>query len=79
MLPVPSHVVLHHLSTSAIRNGVLAVGNTTRYKKKVRHLIPKYLMCISRPLFIVHHDDLLQADVMVRAAESHKITVSVQG
>jgi hypothetical protein len=51
MLPVPSHVVLHHLSTSAIRNGVLAVGNTTRYKKKVRHLIPKYLMCISRPPF----------------------------
>jgi hypothetical protein len=35
VLPVPSHVVLHHLSTSAIRNGVLAVGNTTRYHKKV--------------------------------------------
>ncbi|KAH9985058.1 hypothetical protein BJV74DRAFT_580890 [Russula compacta] len=39
VLPVPSHVVLHHLSTSAIRNGVLAVGNTTRYRKKVRHLV----------------------------------------
>ncbi len=38
VLPVPSHVVLHHLSTSAIRNGVLAVGNTTRYKKKVGYL-----------------------------------------
>ena len=36
VLPVPSHVVLHHLSTSAIRNGVLAVANTTRYRKKVR-------------------------------------------
>jgi hypothetical protein len=35
VLPVPSHVVLHHLSTSAIRDGVLAVGNTTRYRKKV--------------------------------------------
>lgn len=34
VLPVPSHVVLHHLCTSAIRNGVLAVGNTTRYRKK---------------------------------------------
>ncbi|GBE85126.1 carbohydrate-binding module family 48 protein [Sparassis crispa] len=34
VLPVPSHVVLHHLSTSAIRNGVLAIANTTRYKKK---------------------------------------------
>lgn len=51
VLPVPSHVVLHHLSTSAIRNGVLAVGNTTRYKKKVRHLISKYLMCVLRPFF----------------------------
>jgi len=36
VLPVPSHVVLQHLSTSAIRNGVLAVGNTTRYRKKVK-------------------------------------------
>ncbi|KAF4577270.1 hypothetical protein EYR40_009362 [Pleurotus pulmonarius] len=34
VLPVPSHVVLQHLSTSAIRNGVLAVGCTTRYRKK---------------------------------------------
>jgi hypothetical protein len=39
VLPVPNHVVLHHLSTSAIRNGVLAVGNTTRYRKKVCVLI----------------------------------------
>ncbi|KAI0074049.1 hypothetical protein K474DRAFT_1665873 [Panus rudis PR-1116 ss-1] len=35
VLPVPNHVVLHHLSTSAIRNGVLAVANTTRYRKKM--------------------------------------------
>ncbi|KAL5501478.1 GAL83 [Sanghuangporus vaninii] len=34
VLPVPSHVVLHHLGTSAIRNGVLAVADTVRYKKK---------------------------------------------
>jgi len=34
VLPVPSHVVLHHLGTSAIRNGVLAVADTIRYKKK---------------------------------------------
>ena len=39
VLPVPSHVVLHHLCTSAIKNGVLAVANTTRYKKKVRSSI----------------------------------------
>lgn len=36
VLPVPSHVVLHHLGTSAIKNGVLAVSDTTRYNKKVR-------------------------------------------
>ena len=39
VLPVPSHVVLHHLSTSAIKNGVLAVGNTIRYRKKVSGFI----------------------------------------
>ncbi|KZT73946.1 carbohydrate-binding module family 48 protein [Daedalea quercina L-15889] len=39
VLPVPSHVVLHHLSTSAIRNGVLAVANTTRYRKKYSQYI----------------------------------------
>ena len=40
VLPVPNHVVLHHLSTSAIRNGVLAVANTTRYRKKVSSFLP---------------------------------------
>ncbi|KAL0578703.1 galactose metabolism-related protein [Marasmius crinis-equi] len=34
VLPVPSHVVIHHLCTSAIKNGVLGVGGTTRYKQK---------------------------------------------
>lgn len=34
ILPVPSHVVLNHLSTSSIRNGVLAVSDTVRYKNK---------------------------------------------
>jgi hypothetical protein len=38
VLPVPSHVVLHHLCTSAIKNQVLAVANTTRYRKKVGFL-----------------------------------------
>lgn len=42
VLPVPSHVVLNHLSTSSIRNvegkgrnGVIAVGSTVRYREKV--------------------------------------------
>jgi hypothetical protein len=34
VLPVPSHVVLGHLGTSAIRDGVLAVGDTVRYRQK---------------------------------------------
>lgn len=34
VLPLPSHSVVNHLATSAIRNGVLAVATTTRYKAK---------------------------------------------
>jgi 5'-AMP-activated protein kinase beta subunit, interaction domain len=37
VLPLPSHSVVNHLATSAIRNGVLAVATTTRYKAKVGH------------------------------------------
>jgi len=47
VLPVPSHVVLHHLCTSAIKNGVLAVANTTRYRKKVG---VRYSTCFFFPL-----------------------------
>jgi 5'-AMP-activated protein kinase beta subunit, interaction domain len=35
VLPAPNHVVLNHLTASAIKSGVLAVGTTTRYKRKV--------------------------------------------
>lgn len=34
VLPNPNHVVLNHLSASSIRNNVLAVSATTRYRKK---------------------------------------------
>ncbi|KAJ4481558.1 5'-AMP-activated protein kinase beta subunit, interation domain-containing protein [Lentinula edodes] len=34
VLPVPSHVVLHHVCTSTIKEGVLAVASTVRYRKK---------------------------------------------
>ncbi|KAF9048327.1 hypothetical protein BDZ89DRAFT_1057898 [Hymenopellis radicata] len=34
ILPVPSHVILNHLSTGSIRNRVLAVAETVRYKNK---------------------------------------------
>ena len=64
VLPVPSHVVLHHLSTSAIRNGVLAVANTTRYRKKVGGLLCRAdLRSLTRLILPVHHDDLLQTDM----------------
>ncbi|THU98594.1 hypothetical protein K435DRAFT_526435 [Dendrothele bispora CBS 962.96] len=44
VLPVPSHVVLHHLCTSAIRNGVLAVGETVRYRQKVGRFV--FFLCV---------------------------------
>ncbi|KAJ3985883.1 5'-AMP-activated protein kinase beta subunit, interation domain-containing protein [Lentinula detonsa] len=34
VLPVPSHVVLHHVCTSTIKEGVLAVASTVRFRKK---------------------------------------------
>lgn len=37
VLATPNHVVLNHLATSSIKNHVLAVSATTRYKKKVIH------------------------------------------
>lgn len=35
VLAMPNHTVLNHLATTNIRQGVLAVSATTRYKKKV--------------------------------------------
>ncbi|KAL2915345.1 galactose metabolism-related protein [Polyrhizophydium stewartii] len=35
ILPVPTHVTLNHLYACSIRDGVMAIGCTTRYKKKV--------------------------------------------
>jgi len=34
VLTMPNHTVLNHLATSSIKNNVLAVSVTTRYKKK---------------------------------------------
>jgi hypothetical protein len=36
VLTQPNHTVLNHLATSSIKNNVLAVSATTRYKSKVR-------------------------------------------
>lgn len=35
VLGIPNHVVLNHLATSSIKQQVLAVSATTRYRKKV--------------------------------------------
>jgi len=35
VLPIPNHVVLNHLYTLSIRDGVMALGTTSRYRKKV--------------------------------------------
>lgn len=35
VLNMPNHTVLNHLATSSIKNNVLAVSATTRYKRKV--------------------------------------------
>ena len=66
VLPVPSHAVLHQLSTSSIRNGVLGVGTTTRYRDKV---ITWYscLIASSLTLLSVSNDDLLQTYVKLDA------------
>lgn len=39
VLNMPNHTVLNHLATSSIKNNVLAVSATTRYRSKVRYTI----------------------------------------
>lgn len=39
VLTMPNHTVLNHLATSSIKNNVLAVSATTRYKRKVSSLM----------------------------------------
>lgn len=38
VLTMPNHTVLNHLATSSIKNNVLAVSATTRYRRKVDHV-----------------------------------------
>lgn len=51
VLPIPNHVVLNHLGTSAIKNGVLAVATTMRYHQKVHRPF-------SADNDIIHHDHI---------------------
>lgn len=64
VLNMPNHSVLNHLATSSIKNNVLAVSATTRYKSKVS--VPA-CATVSHPSarltgFIVCHVDHVQAD-----------------
>lgn len=45
VLNYPNHTVLNHLATSSIKNGVLATSVTTRYKRKVSKLLPRFSSC----------------------------------
>lgn len=61
VLPIPSHVVLNHLATSAIKGNVLASASTVRYRKKVGFFSSSFpLLSIStlagylRPQFRIH-------------------------
>ena len=38
ILPKPDHSVLNHLAASPIKGGLLSVGVTTRYRRKVREM-----------------------------------------
>lgn len=58
ILPVPNHVVLNHLTASAIKNGTLGVGTTTRYRKKVSNGPFAKVLLIS-----VHYYYVLQTDI----------------
>jgi hypothetical protein len=40
VLTMPNHTVLNHLATSSIKNNVLAVSATTRYRRKVCSVDP---------------------------------------
>jgi hypothetical protein len=45
VLTMPNHTVLNHLATSSIKNNVLAVSATTRYRRKVSYPHQCKLIC----------------------------------
>jgi hypothetical protein len=69
VLPVPNHVVLNHLYACSIRDGVMAVAGTTRYRKKVKYnngvciliifIIKKFHFISIQPFFLVYYHRLL--------------------
>ncbi|KAI9096907.1 hypothetical protein DFS34DRAFT_127627 [Phlyctochytrium arcticum] len=58
-LPVPNHVTLNHMYACSIRDGVMAVGCTTRYRQKVSGTVSIARFIFSFKLFLpckVYHD-----------------------
>lgn len=53
VLNMPNHTVLNHLATSSIKNNVLAVSGTTRYRNKA---------CFLRQLMLLRLIDILVCD-----------------
>jgi hypothetical protein len=68
VLPIPNHVVLNHLGTSAIKNGVLAVATTMRYHQKVLSLPLQMKTYLSRT-YSVHINFILQARILVNRVD----------
>lgn len=44
VLTMPNHTVLNHLATSSIKNNILAVSATTRYKRKASIYFLQYMI-----------------------------------
>lgn len=67
VLNMPNHTVLNHLATSSIKNNVLAVSATTRYRNKVgpgTFHVMVITFCIEMlTIWAVCHDHCLQTNV----------------
>ena len=64
VLTMPNHTVLNHLATSSIKNNVLAVSATTRYKRKVssKRSTPLPSRCKIDSQVTVRHNDHVQTN-----------------
>ncbi|WVR04287.1 hypothetical protein IAU60_001287 [Kwoniella sp. DSM 27419] len=63
ILAVPNHTTLNHLTASAIRNGTLGVGTTTRYRKKY----------ITTMFFKPTHADMPGADSVASSVQPQSV------
>lgn len=61
VLNMPNHTVLNHLATSSIKNGILAVSATTRYRNKVS--LSVFFLASVLTINAVCHDYYIQAHI----------------